>query len=155
MKLACLLATASLLLALVPAAGAAQSAPYTEGSVWNMSFIRTKPGMRDVYLNNLRANWRRELEEAKRQGLVRSYRVISAQAATPGDWDLLLIAEYKSLAALDSADAKFRAIDTKLFGTEQAQQAGVSKRAEVREILGDKQGRELILRDTTITASRP
>jgi hypothetical protein len=55
---------------LAPATAAQQNIPYTEGSVWDLSFIRVNPGMEDDYLNNLRANWKRIGDEAKRQGLV-------------------------------------------------------------------------------------
>lgn len=68
MKRACLLAAVPLLFALAPNAGAAQTAPYTQGSVWSIGLVRVKggPGMADVYYDNLRANWRRVMEEAKR-----------------------------------------------------------------------------------------
>ncbi|HEX5831657.1 MAG TPA: hypothetical protein VFY16_11800 [Gemmatimonadaceae bacterium] len=145
------------LLAAAPAPATAQAAPYTEGSVWDMTFVRTRAGMDDDYLNNLRAQWKRQMDEAKRQGLVLSYRVIGAPPANRDDWDLMLITEYRNMAALDQADAKFRAIAPKLLGTEQEMRTQSVRRAEIREILGEKVGRELILKDSAVatSATRP
>ena len=138
-----------LLFAALPAAGAAQTAPYKEGSVWALTMVRVKPGMDDDYLNNLRGNWQRTMQEAKRQGLVLSWRVISTDASMPGDWNLLFMVEYRNMAALDGVDDRFRAIAEKTVGSEQQQRAGAVRRADIREILGEKLGRELALRDST------
>ncbi len=123
----------------------AQEAPYTEGNVWNITLVRVKPGMLDDYLKNLIGQWKKENEQAKKEGLVLSYKVVSAPAANKDDWNLMLVVEFKNMAALDEADAKFRAIASKL-ATEEELKKGVHARAEVREIIGDKLGRELILK---------
>jgi len=149
MRPTCFLGAALPLLVALPTASPTQMAPYKEGSVWAMTLVRVKPGMEDDYLNNLRANWQRTMQEAKRQGMVLSWRVIGADAATPQDWNLLLLVEYRNMAALDGVDDKFRAIAEKMIGSEQQQRAGTVRRADIREILGDKLGRELVLRDST------
>ncbi len=123
----------------------AQEAPYTQGSVWGITLVRVKPGMLDDYLKNLIGEWKKENEQAKKEGLVLSYKVISAPAANKDDWNLMLIVEFKNMAALDEADAKFRAIGSKL-STEAELKKGVQARAEIRQIIGDKLGRELILK---------
>ncbi len=123
----------------------AQEAPYTQGTVWNITLVRVKPGMLDDYLKNLIGQWKKENEQAKKDGLILSYKVIEAPAANKDDCNLLLMVEFKNMAALDEADAKFRAIGSKLFSQEQ-QRKEVQARAEIREILGAKLGRELILK---------
>jgi hypothetical protein len=133
------------LLVVVPMSAAAQAAPYQEGSVWDLSFIRVQPGMEDDYLNNLRGNWARGLEAMKAQGVVTSYKLIASQAATRDDWGLLLMVEFPNMAALDRTDALFRQIAAQMAGGEEAQRAGVTQRAQIREIIGGKIGRELIL----------
>ncbi len=140
------LAVAVLLsLSYLPTTCLAQEAPYTEGGVWNITLVKVKPGMLDDYLKNLIGEWKKENEQAKKEGLVLSYKVISAAAANKEDWNLMLMVEFKNMAALDEADAKFRAIASKL-ATEEELKKGVHSRAEVREIIGDKLGRELILK---------
>lgn len=129
----------------LPTACFAQEAPYTEGSVWDITFVRVNPGMLDDYLKNLIGEWKKENEQARKEGLVLSYKIVSASAATRDDWNLMLIVEFKNMAALDEADAKFRAIASKR-ATEEELKKGVHARAEVREIIGGKLGRELILK---------
>src|SRR5438552_2254250 len=66
--------------------GWAQSdAPYTEGSVWQVTMIKTKPGMSDDYLKGLAKSLKTILEEEKKQGLIVSYKLLLGPAATPGD----------------------------------------------------------------------
>jgi hypothetical protein len=133
------------LLVIVPMSAQAQAAPYREGSVWDLSFIRVHPGMNDDYLNNLRSNWRQGLEAMKTQGVVTSYKIISSEPATRDDWGLLLMIEYPNMAALDRTDALNRQIAAQMAGGEAARQAGVTHRSQIREIIGGKVGRELIL----------
>jgi hypothetical protein len=133
------------LLVVMPMSATAQTAPYQEGSVWELSFIRVHPGMGDEYLNNLRGNWARSLEAMKAQGVVTSYKLISSEPATRDDWGLLLMVEYPNMAALDRTDALSRQIAAQMAGGDEAQRAGVTQRAQIREIIGGKLGRELIL----------
>jgi hypothetical protein len=62
------LVASAALMVLMATGAAAQTAPYTEGSVWNLTFIRVKPAMGDRYLNDLRATIARQFAEAQRQG---------------------------------------------------------------------------------------
>jgi hypothetical protein len=144
--LLCLLLTAA---AAGPVAAQATRAPYTEGSVWNMQFIRVKPGLQDDYLNGVRATAKRLFDNAKRQGLILSYHLISAPSATPQDWDLLLMIEYKNYAALDGLREKIEPIAAQAIGGESERRTVAGRRNELREIVGTKLGRELILRDST------
>ena len=124
----------------------AQELPYKTGTVWEVTFVRTKPGMTNDYLRNLAANWRNENEEAKKQGLLLSYKILSGSAANKDDWDLMLMVEYKNMAALDGVDEKFEAIGAKIVGSQEQQKAGYIKRSEIREIFGSKIVREISLK---------
>ena len=135
-----------------PLYGQATRAPYTEGSVWVLSLLRVKPGRQDDYLNIQRATTKRLLDEEKRQGLVLSYHFISAPAATPQDWDLLVMVEYKNYAALDSLREKTEPLKARVFGGESERRTQSGRREEVREIFGTKIGREFVLRDSTAVA---
>jgi hypothetical protein len=128
----------------------ATRAPYTEGTVWNLQFIRVKPGLQDDYLNNIRATTKNLLDEAKRQGLILSYHYISAPAATPEDWDVLVMVEYKNYAALDGLREKVEPLAAKTIGGESNRRTRAGQRNEIREVVGTKFGRELILRDSTV-----
>jgi len=136
-------------LALAPVvlgAQAPQPRAYTEGSVWDITMIRTTAGMADDYLKSLGTTWKPMLEEAKKQGLVLSYKVLSTNAATADDWDLLLMVEYKNWAAFDGISDKFDAIERKVVGTEEQSRQLMTQRLNVRRIIGSKTGQELILK---------
>jgi hypothetical protein len=135
-----------------PVAAQATRAPYTEGSVWNLQFIRVKPGLQDDYLNGIRASTKRIFDNAKRQDLILSYHLISAPSATLQDWDLLLLVEYKNYAALDGLREKLEPIAAQAIGGESERRTVAGQRNELREIVGSKLGRELILRDSTAAA---
>jgi hypothetical protein len=125
---------------------AAQGLPYTEGSVWQVSMVQTKPGFGDDYLRSLATTWKRINEEAKKQGLVLSYKILSTNPAGPEDWNLLLMVEVKNWAALDGLPEKLYAIQQKMIGSEDAQRQLATKRLDVRRILGVKNVQELFLK---------
>jgi hypothetical protein len=147
MRLPAVAALATLAItAALPMTLRAQGRPYTEGSVWDITMVRTVDGMSDDYLRSLGTTWKRTLDEAKKQGLVLSYRVISTGTSGPDDWDLLLMVEYKNWAAFDGLADKMEPIERKMVGTEDQTRELMTKRLVVRHILGDKTGQELILK---------
>lgn len=119
--------------------------PYTEGSVWQVTMVHTKPGMSDDYLKGLQKSLKSTLEEQMKQGLVVSYKILLGQAATPGDFDIINMVEFKNMAALDGLREKTDPIATKLIGSDDQQRQGAMKRAEIREIVGTKFMREITL----------
>jgi hypothetical protein len=121
-------------------------APYTEGSVWQITMVHAKPGMGDDYMKGLAKNFKAILEEEKKQGLVVSYKVLLGDASTPGDFNILNMVEYKNMAALDNLREKTDPIATKITGGEQQIREGALKRAELREIVGSKLMREITLK---------
>jgi len=119
--------------------------PYTEGSVWQVTMVHTKPGMSDDYLKGLQKSLKATLEEQMKQGLIVSYKILLGQAATPGDFDIINLVEFKNMAALDGLREKTDPIATKLIGGDDQQRQGAMKRAEIREIVGTKFMREITL----------
>jgi hypothetical protein len=147
MKLLSILFTAALLLSLsLPAQSVAQGLPYTEGSVWSIGFVKTVPGMTNDYYKNLADNWLKMNEAAKKEGLVLSYKVLYGPAANTEDWDIMLMIEYKNMAAMDGMAEKMEALSGKLLGSQDTRRVGAVKRNEIREILGGKLVREIILK---------
>jgi hypothetical protein len=119
--------------------------PYRNGSVWTIAFIRMKPGMETAYLTYLAGDWKREQEALKGAGMVLSYKVLSTEGHTAGDWNLLLMTEYKDLASMEANEQKAEAIAQKLIGSDEKQQQGYKERTEIREIMGDRLAREIVL----------
>ena len=125
---------------------AQSDAPYTEGSVWNITMVKAKSGMTDEYLKGLAKSLTGTLEEAKKQNLVLDYKILLGNAATPQDFDILIMVESKNMAALDNGREKFDPIARKVVGTTDQQQAMAVKRLDIREIIGSKLMREITLK---------
>src|ERR1041385_1576278 len=125
---------------------AQSDAPYTEGSVWQITMVRTKPGMSDDYLKGRAKTFKGSLDEAKKQGLVMSYKILIGDAANAQDFDILLMVESKNMAAFDNAREKFDPIAQKVEGNADQQRATAVKRLDIRQILGDKVMREVTLK---------
>ena len=57
----------------------------------------------------------------------------------------MLMTEYKSLAAMEASEDKVDAVAQKVIGDDEKQRQGYRERAEIRDVLGDRLGREVIL----------
>jgi len=125
---------------------AQSDAPYTEGPVWTISMIKTKAGMSDEYLKELAKTLKASLEEQKKQNLVVDYKILLGNAATPQDFNILIMVESKNMAAQDNAREKLDPIARKIVGTTDEQQAIQVKRLDIREIIGTKLMREITLK---------
>jgi hypothetical protein len=125
-------------------AHAQDAKPYTEGPVWSITMIRVKPGMSDVYLREIIPLRKKVNEEAMKQGLILSSHVLSGPSSGRDDFDVMILDEYKNWAAFDGISAKYEAIMGKLVGSEDKQVQLMTKRTDVREILGSKNMQELI-----------
>src|ERR1700752_3664575 len=90
-------AIVAILMALSVVVIAQVSRPYRNGSVWNVAFIRMKPGMDTAYLNYIATDWKKEQDAAKKEGLIVSYKVLTTEAHGSGDFNIMLMTEYKDL----------------------------------------------------------
>jgi len=119
--------------------------PYRPGSVWTMNFIRMKPGMETAYLTYVSGAWKAEQEAAKKEGLVLSYKVLTTEGHSTGDFNIILMTEYKDLATMEANAVKGEALLQKVVGDDQKQMQGYKDRSEIREIVGDRLAREMVL----------
>ena len=119
--------------------------PYHDGTVWNVTFVRMKPGMDSAYLNYLASDWKRNQEAAKKEGLIVSYKILSTEAHSPDDWNLILMTETKDLASMEANQDKADALTQKMVGDDQKQMQGYKDRLDIREIMGDRLAREIVL----------
>lgn len=120
--------------------------PYRNGSVWEMNFIRMKPGMESAYLTYIASDWKKEQEALKKDGLVLSYKVITSEGHSPTDWNIVLMTEFKNLATMEANADKAEAVGMAAVGADdQKMRQGYKDRLEIREILGERQAREIVL----------
>lgn len=137
---------APLALVLLAEPAAAQDRPYTEGTVWEVTYVRTEPGRTEDYLRNLQANWKRVNDAAIEEGYVVSYKILSSAPGDQDDWDLLLLVEYPNMAVFDGAEAKFDPIQESVAGPRPQQQQATVERGQLRTIMGERLARELTLK---------
>ena len=119
--------------------------PYHNAGVWDIAFIRIKPGMDSAYMNYVAGQWKAEQEAQKKDGNVVSYKVLSVEGHTPGEFNLMLMTEYKNLASLEANEDKAEAVTQKVVGNDEKQMQGYKERLEIREVMGNRLAREITL----------
>ena len=119
--------------------------PYRPGTVWNMAFIRMKPGMDTAYLNYIASTWKTAQEAMKKEGLILSYKVLTMEGHGTQDFNIILMTEFKDLGTMEANEVKADALSQKIIGDDQKQMQGYRDRSEIREIIGDRLAREIVL----------
>lgn len=119
--------------------------PFRNGSVWNISFIKMKPGMDTAYLNYIASEWKKEQEALKKDGQSLSYKVITAESHGSSDWNIMLMTEYKDLATLEANEAKADNLAQTVVGNDEKQMQGYRDRLQIREVLDVRTAREIVL----------
>ena len=138
-------ALAASLLLLAASVYAQVKRPFRNGSVWSVSYIRMKPGMETAYLNYIATDWKRNQEASKKDGLILSYRVLTTEPHNPQDFNIMLMTEYKDLTTLEANQDKADALAQRVIGDDAKQMQGYRERLEIREVLGVRQAREIVL----------
>jgi len=125
---------------------AAADRPYTEGTVTNVSAIRTMPGMFDSYMTWLAGPYKQAMEAQKAAGVIVSYAVYVTVPRSPEDPDIYLLTTYKNMAALDDLSARLDPIYEKLQGSMAEQNKAYIERGKMRTVLGDEMIRQMVLK---------
>jgi hypothetical protein len=140
------LAFSAMLLPIFSLAQSAPVRPFHDGPVWQIAFIKAKPGVALKYMEYLASDWKTEHEALKKAGLILNYMVIETEAHSPTDFDLMLMTEYKDLATMEANQDKEEAVvNQALNSNDQKMIAGYQERANWREIIGGRLAREIIL----------
>ena len=120
--------------------------PWKAGNYWNVSGIHVKDGGGLKYAQYLATEWVRTQEYAKAQGWISDFMVLSNTHPREGEPNLYLITISPSLASSDEADKRGRMMREFNKTTIAQMQASSAGRAEVREVGGQMQLRQLVLR---------
>jgi hypothetical protein len=78
------------------------------------------------------------MEEEKKQGLIMDYKVLIGDSSNREDFNILLMVEYKNIAAFDGLREKTDPIMAKVLGSQDAQRQLAVKRLDVRETSAPK-----------------
>lgn len=112
------------------------------GQVLALTYVHTKPGMFNAYINDLKANWARSLDAQIEAGHVVSYGMYTIVAPREGEPNLILRVTYPNWATFDLSPDYWDELMSTTFGSqEQAREAGI-KRGDLRTI-----GTEMILQE--------
>lgn len=107
------------------------------------TLVHVKPGMLSTYLRDLATTRKPILDEAQKQGLVLSTKMLSGSSSNRDDFNMVLMVEHKNWAAYDGLAAKFDAIVGKVVGGEDKRTQITVRRADMREIMGTKNMQEV------------
>lgn len=133
----------SALASVAPAAAQDSTRVYDQGSVWNVSYVRTKPSQFNAYLNDLSKVWRVFLEEQKKDGDILSYKILAVTSPRDGEANLILMIESKNYATYDRGPEYFEELSAKVMGSlEDSRQANIDRGA-LRDLMGGFDAREL------------
>jgi hypothetical protein len=138
--------TALCIMSLAAGTSWAVDRPYTMGSVWTVTLVRVKYGMDQQYLTDLAGAFKRSLDEAKKQNLILSYKVLDGPSSNKDDWNLMILTEQKNWSLFDTPPEKFDAIAEKMVGPEKQQLELLVKRSDMREIVGIKNLQEIVFK---------
>jgi hypothetical protein len=140
------LAVTALSMSAISSTLADDSKAYTEGTVLEVTSVRTKPGMFDAYMKWLDTTGKQLRDDEKKAGLILDYAVYSAQPRSPHDADIYLVITYKNMAALDGLSDRVEPLQRKIWGTREAGAKAAADRESMREILGTELMRRLDLK---------
>ncbi|HEY6122321.1 MAG TPA: hypothetical protein VIV66_20360 [Pyrinomonadaceae bacterium] len=119
---------------------------FTPGSVWGVTMIRIHSGMDQAYLEYLDTQLKKESDISMKNGFMKSYKILRSQD-DGGDWNMLILREYESYASLEKNAEKADEVLRQSTGMDdQKAMQGYIDRSKVREVVGTKFMRELVLK---------
>lgn len=118
---------------------------FTPGTVWTVTMIQVAPGMDQMYMQYLAGQFKKSEDAQVKGGLQKSYKLLRT-LDDAGEWNLLILREYESLAAVEANVEKADALRQQTDGGDQAQMQGYEDRSKYREVVGTKYARELLLK---------
>ena len=133
------------LLAFAGTASAKDEAPYTEGTVWELTLVRAKHGMVENYLKSITRTFDAVMREAKKQGLILDYKVLLGHPGTADDFNILLMVETRNMAEQDNVRERWGQIVLEAEGDADNRFNIATQRVDMREVLGIKLMREITL----------
>lgn len=123
-----------------------ESISYVEGSIWVLTFVKTKPGLTADYFKSISASLKPVYEEEKRKKMILNYKILNADAPDDRDFNVIIMVEYPNAAAVEGSRERIEPIIDKIIGPDNARRELAAKRQDVREILATKKMREIWLK---------
>ena len=119
---------------------------FTPGTVWGVSMIRIHSGMDQAYLEYLDTQLKKESEISIKNGFMKSYKILRGQD-DDSSWNMLILREYDSFASLEKNQEKADEVLRQATGIDdQKGMEGYMDRSKIRDVVGTKFMREVILK---------
>ncbi len=118
---------------------------FSPGTIWTVTMIQMAPGMDQMYLQYLDTSFKKSEDAQVKAGFQKSYKILRTLDDS-GTWNLLILREYASLAAVEANVEKADTLLQQSDGNDEAQMKGYVDRGKYREVVGTKYARELILK---------
>jgi hypothetical protein len=119
---------------------------FTPGSVWEVSMIRIHSGMDQAYMQYLDTELKKESDAAIKNGVMKSYKILRSQGDDT-EWNMLIMREYESFASLEKNAEKADEVLRQATGLDdQKGMQGYTDRAKIRDVVGVKFMREIVLK---------
>ena len=119
---------------------------FTPGTVWGVTTIRIHPGMDQAYLEYLDTQLKKESDISIKNGFMKSYKILRGQDDDSG-WNMLILREYDSFASLEKNEEKADEVLRQATGIDdQKSMQGYTDRSKIRDVMGTKFMREVILK---------
>ena len=107
--------------------------------------IRIAPGMDQMYMEYLDGRFKKGEDAQVKAGFQKSYKILRT-LDDGGEWNLLILREYESLATMEANLEKADALLQQVQGPDQVQMQGYQDRSKYREVVGTRYARELLLK---------
>ena len=120
--------------------------PYSLGTVWEVSYIETKPGKFEDYMKFLSTTYTKEMEAAKAKGLVTSYKVLTMVEARDHEPDIILMVEHPKFATYDTPLDEQDAMAKQVFGSLPKSEQASADRESIRTLRGTMLTQEVKLK---------
>ena len=110
---------------------------FSPGTVWTVTMIQMASGMDQMYLQYLDTSFKKSEDAQVKAGFQKSYKILRTLDDS-GTWNLLILREYTSLAAVEANVEKSDALLQQSDGTDEAQMQGYQDRSKYRAVVGTK-----------------
>jgi len=119
---------------------------FTPGTVWGVTTIKIHSGMDQAYLEYLDTELKKESDISIKNGFMKSYKILRSQDDDSG-WNMLILREYDSFASLEKNVEKADEVLRQATGIDdQKGMQGYTDRSKIRDVMGTKFMREVILK---------
>jgi hypothetical protein len=101
--------------------------------------------MDQMYLQYLDSQFKKSEDALVKAGVEKSYKILRT-LDDGGEWNMLILREFPSLASIESNEEKADALQQQTEGSDQVQMKGYEERSKYREVVGTKFTREIVLK---------